>query len=229
MSALPRIALIHATRVAMEPIESTLRRLWPEAKAISILEESLALDRADGGASQDELDRRIGALCRYAEGLSPAGILFTCSAFGAGIEAAARRSPVPVLKPNEAMFEAALNSGKDLLMLYTFAPAVDGMTREFEEEAARHGSQARLRSIPVPGALEALKAGDSARHDALIADAAGHVGQADAILLAQFSMASSAPAARERTALPVLTSPESAVEKLRARIQSRAQEEGAPC
>ena len=218
MSPSPRIALIHATRVAMEPVEAALRRLWPEARALNLLDDSLASDRADGSAGSEELDRRILALCRHAEGLGARGVLYTCSSFGAGIEAAARTSLLPVLKPNEAMFEAAFDAGEDLAMLYTFPPALDGMTREFAEEAARRGSTARLRAVLVPGALEALSAGDAARHDRLIAEAAAGLGAADAILLAQFSMASAAGAARDLTSIPVLTSPDSAVEKLRARV-----------
>ncbi|MGO4855335.1 aspartate/glutamate racemase family protein [Phaeovulum sp. W22_SRMD_FR3] len=227
-SIAPRIALIHATRVAIEPIETALKRNWPEAQVISILEESLSLDRASGAASLAELDGRIGQLCRYAEGLSVDGILFTCSSFGVGIEAAAAQSPVPVLKPNEAMYEAALAAGRDIVLLYTFPPAEAGMTREFEEEAARRGSTARLRAEFVPDALAALQAGDLARHDALIALAAAAVVGADAIMLAQFSMASAGPAAATATEIPLLTSPDAAVAKLKACLQG-SRLTGSPC
>ncbi|MBM3605324.1 MAG: arylsulfatase [Alphaproteobacteria bacterium] len=224
-----RIVLIHATRVAIDPIQAALARSWPEAQALSILEESLAVDRASGQATLEELDRRIATLCRYAETLEPHGILFTCSSFGAGIEAAAKLCPVPVLKPNEAMFEEALAQGDDIVMLYTFPPAVDGMSREFQAYVALRGASAKLRPVFVPDALEALTAGDAARHDALIAEAAGAVGQAEAIMLAQFSMASAGQAAQARTRVPVLTSPDTAVGKLRDCILSRAHKEDSLC
>jgi hypothetical protein len=213
-----RIVLIHATRVAIEPIEAALALLWPEAQAVSILEESLAVDRAAGGVSLAELDGRIVTLCRYAETLAPQGILYTCSSFGAGVEEAARQSAVPVLKPNEAMFEEALAQGEDVVMLYTFPPALNGMSREFEEDVAARGVRARLRPVFVPEALEALKAGDADRHDALIAAAAAAVGPADAIMLAQFSMASAGQAAQAATQVPVLSSPDAAVLKLKRLI-----------
>jgi len=224
-----RIALIHATRVAIDPIEETARTLWSEAEVISILEESLSLDRATAKVPMDELNRRIVALCRYAESLAPEGILYTCSAFGKGIEEAARTSPLPVFKPNEAMFERALSEGRDIVMLYTFAPAAEGMEREFEKETEQSGSAARLRSIYVPDALAALREGNVQRHNALIAEAAAKIAGADAILLAHFSMARAAPAVRAATSIPVLTSPESAIVKLKRRIFETPHEQCAPC
>ena len=69
-------------------------------------------------------------------------------------------------------------------------------------------------------ALTALNAGDGARHDALVADAALHLKAqgAEVIALAQFSLARARNAVAERTGLPVLTTVDSAVRKLRRRL-----------
>lgn len=132
-----RIALIHATRVAIAPIEKAAEKHWPEAETFSILEEALSADRATNRVSVDQLNNRIVKLARYAEELNPAGILYTCSAFDDGIEKAASTSPLPILKPNEAMFEDALEQGNDITMLYTFPTSVEGMEKEFYQEAAK--------------------------------------------------------------------------------------------
>jgi hypothetical protein len=84
------------------------------------------------------------------------GILFTCSAFGPAIDAAAVRVSVPVLKPNEAMFEKALATGRQIGMLATFAPSVASMAAEFREMAAARDRDARLESYCVPGAMAAM-------------------------------------------------------------------------
>ncbi|SCZ67213.1 hypothetical protein SAMN04488118_1079 [Epibacterium ulvae] len=218
----PRIALIHATRVAVEPIETATKELWPDADIITILEEGLSADRASGVATLDELNARIVRLARYAEKMNPDGILYTCSAFGSGIEEAAATSDIPILKPNEAMFEAAFFEGDDIAMIYTFAPACKGMEDEFVKEAAARKSSARIRSVYAEGALNALKAGDAETHDRLIAEAAKTVGKADAILLAHFSMARAASAVRAVTDVPVLTSPEAAIHKLQAALSGKS-------
>jgi hypothetical protein len=70
----------------------------------------------------------------------------------------------------------------------------------------------------VPGAMAALKAGDAATHDGLIAEAAPRFESCDAVLLAHFSTARAAPAVTAVLDRPVLTSPGSAVTKLKAII-----------
>jgi len=219
MSSQLRLALIHATRLAMEPIEAAAQDLWPEAELVSILEEGLSMDRAANKVSDAQLNARIVELARYAEQLSPAGILYTCSAFGEGIEQAANTSSLPVLKPNEAMFEAAFMQGDKLAMIYTFQPSVASMEREFNEAAKLHGSNASLLSVVAEGALGALRNGDAKSHNQKVAEAARGIEGVDAIMLAQFSTAQAAPAVRDVTDALVLTSPESAVEKMKALVE----------
>ena len=90
-----RIALIHAVKVAIAPVEEAFGELWPEAECGNILDNSLSLDRERDGDAHRGDDERIMALAEYAAGTGAAGILFTCSAFGEAIEAAAARAPVP--------------------------------------------------------------------------------------------------------------------------------------
>src|SRR5262249_34898659 len=145
------------------------------------------------------------------------GILFTCSAFGEAIDAAAARLPIPVLKPNEAMFEAALAIGGRIAMLATFAPSVGSMEDEFRDMAACR-SPATIETYCAPGAMAALRAGDGEEHMRLFAEVAPRFADRVGVLLAHFSTARAPPAVMAVLDRPVLTSPGSAVARLKGII-----------
>lgn len=211
----PRIALIHATPIAMDPIRASFESGWPEAETVNLLDDSLSLDLSKWGSLTEPLIDRFVELTRYARTIGSAAVLFTCSAFGKAIERAAALSDIPVLKPNEAMFEAAIRKGGRTAMLYTFPPAREGMELEFREEAERINPAATITSFFVPGAIEAVRSGDAARHNQLVAEEAAKLTGFDAITLAHFSTARALTAVQRVTKIPVLTSPDAAVSKLR--------------
>ncbi len=116
---------------------------------------------------------------------------------------------LPVLKPNEAMIEdcAALGA-KRVGLLATFPATLASMPPEFPPG---------VEVVPclAEGALAALDAGDAAAHDRLAAEAAKRLGDCDVVALAQFSLARAAPLVAMATGKRVLTTPDSAVAKLR--------------
>jgi hypothetical protein len=213
-----RIALIHAVTVAVDPVKAAFAELWPNAETVNILDDSLSGDRAKDSDLTVAMHDRIGALGDYALSTGCDGVLFTCSAFGGAIEALSRRVKTPVLKPNEAMFDDALSMGERIGMLATFGPSVAGMEAEFAEQSRARGSQARLKTILVDGAIDALKGGDAKTHNELVAAAVDRLGDVDAVMLAHFSTSRAFAAVSERIRKPVLTSPRSAVLALRAKL-----------
>ncbi len=213
-----RIALVHAMRASMAPIETAFARAWPEARLAHLLDDALPADLERAGGVDAAMERRFVALTRYAVDAGADGVLFTCSAFGRAIEAARDAVPLPVMKPNEAMVAAAVARGGPIALLATFAPTLDSMRPEFEAEAARQGRPLDLRTAHVAGALAALQAGDAERHDALIAEAAVRHGGGALVALAQFSLARAAERVRAATGGTVLTTPDTAVLELRRRL-----------
>jgi len=214
----PRIALIHAVTVAIDPITTAMRELWPEARAMNLLDDALSPDRELSADLDPLLGERIVNLASYAVSAHASAILYTCSAFGSAIDLAKQRFRLPILKPNEAMFERALEAGTRIGMVATFGPSVASMEDEFAQIAGERGIAARVETRLAEGAMAALKGGDAARHNALVAAEAAKLRHCDAIMLAHFSTSRAFDAARDITDVPILTSPRSAVEALRSRV-----------
>jgi hypothetical protein len=209
-----RIALIHALKHSIAPVEDAFGRLWPTARLANLLDDSLSVDLARDGALTPAMTERFLTLARYAKASGADGVLFTCSAFGPCIEACARElSPTPVLKPNEAMIEDALalvGARGRVGLLATFVPTLDSMPTEFVALAPDVTVVPKL----ADGGLAALDRGDAVGHDRAAVDAAMALRECDVIALGQFSLARAAQAIAAATGRRVLTTPDSAVAKL---------------
>jgi hypothetical protein len=217
----PRIALVHATPVAVEPIRDAFALSWPQARVFNLLDDSLSADLAAEGKLSEQMVERFVTLARYCVGCGANAILFTCSAFGIAIEAARAAVAVPVLKPNEAMFDEALEAGRSIGLLSTFEPSIPSMIRELESEAARRGARISIRARSIPDAMAALQRGETQLHDRLVVQAGSEFGDCDVLMLAQFSMARAAVGMSRQPGQRLLTSPHSAVARLKRELAQR--------
>jgi uncharacterized protein YbjT (DUF2867 family) len=93
-------------------------------------------------------------------------------------------------------------------LLSTFPPTLVSMPPEFP---------ASVEIVPklAEGALAALDRGDRAGHDRLVVEASRDLQDCDLIALAQYSMAPAAELVAAASGRPVLTTPDSAVAKLK--------------
>ena len=223
MTNAARVGLVHATALAMAPIQAAFERSWPAARRMNLLDDSLSVDRAAAGVLDAAMTQRFIELARYAQAAGCTGILFTCSAFGPAIEAAARETGLPTLKPNEAMFDEALargGAGRPLVLglVATFAASLPSMSQELHDLARNRRQAVDLRTVFVPQAMDDLAQGRAAEHHRKVAEGAASLAGCDAVMLAQFSMADAQPLVQTRLACPVLSSPDCAVLALRSRM-----------
>lgn len=207
-----RIGLIHALRHSPPSIEAAFKRLWPEPKLMNLMDESLSGDLAAAGRLDDRMTDRFMTLGRYVAKTGADAILFTCSAFGPCIEAVARDLKIPVLKPNEAMIEEAEKIGGRIGLLATFQPTLVSMPPEFPKSID-------LKLKLADGALAAMDRGDLAEHDRLSVLAAKDLMDCTAIALAQFSLSRATEDIAKATGKPILTTPDSAVRKLKRLLE----------
>lgn len=207
----------------MQPISEVFATLWPEAKCRNLLDDSLTTDLQKGGMNDAMIERMVG-LASYVHSHGAQAILFTCSAFGPAIDAAKKAHGIPILKPNEAMFDEALDLCQSLGrtsrvgLLTTFAPAAASMLQELQEAIAQRNLDVSVEGACAHGALEKLNAGDTQAHDQLVLQAAQSMPSCDVYVVGQFSMARVQPQLTQALGKPVLTSPTSAIHRLKAAL-----------
>ena len=212
----PKIYLVHAQRVSMDPIATAFQSAWPEARTAHLLEESLFTDFGRDGRLTDTMIERFRSLGRYCVSAGADAILFTCSAFGPAIDAVKRDQSIPVLKPNEALYDEMIAIGGRIVLLATFPPTITSMSAEITAHAKSRGVSLQLDTHLVEGALDALMQHRPDEHYRLIADGGAKFQGHDAIAFGQFSMAPARSLAAARVSTPILTTPDGAIRKLKA-------------
>ncbi|KUL43966.1 aspartate/glutamate racemase family protein [Streptomyces regalis] len=165
-------------------------------------EELLARARREGPeAVADDVRDAL----RKAVAAGAGAVLCTCSTIGGIAEAAAAEAGVPVLRVDRPMAAAAVAEGARVVVLATVESTFGPTVSLIEEEARRAGRPVDVRTRLVEGAWERFDAGDVDGCARLVASAADDVTDADAIVLAQVSIARARQLAT--TAVPVLSSP----------------------
>ncbi|MBW5426092.1 hypothetical protein GKQ77_31805 [Streptomyces sp. BG9H] len=200
LSVRPRIALISATPAAVGPAVDGLADAFPEAEPWNLLDDALLTDAAAQGGLTPALTDRMRRLITHAVEGGARGVLLTCSLFGP-VAAARTDAHVPVLAADSAAFAAALAGGHHrVLVLATFPAALDDCLERFRDAArAAHSPTEAVGRVIAPGERP---------------DPAG----ADAVLLAQYSLAPRADELSAALGLPVHAGPLAAARALRAAV-----------
>jgi Asp/Glu/hydantoin racemase len=214
-----RIFLVHPTMLAMPPIDNAFKTLWPQAQTFNLVDESLYADLPQDGTLAPAVYDRLASLFRHCELSGAHGIVFTGSTFGPAVKVARANISVPVLKSDEAMMERAIATGARILLVCTARRALPVLRAGLDEAAAQARRTPQVTELWVTGAREAILQGDTARHDRLIAEQIAAAGDFDAIVLGQISMVTARAQLPPELARRVLTSPEAAVERLRALLE----------
>jgi len=212
----PRIALIHAVATAIPPIQQAFREDWPEAQVSNLLDDDLMPAYTREGGLTPHITERICSLALYAARTGADGILFTCSVFPQAEDLAKQLVRVPLLKPDEAMIAAALDAGTRIGVVATNPPAAPAAAAQIEAGAKARGIAIQIIQSVAEGAFAIGNAGDRVTHDRMVVEAAERIADdVDVLCLAQVSMALARGAVQTRVKIPVLTSPATAVAKLK--------------
>ncbi|MGV9881123.1 aspartate/glutamate racemase family protein [Streptomyces sp. NPDC003006] len=217
----PRIALISATPAAVAPAVAGLAEEFPAAEPWNLLDDRLLTDAPAEGPLPPALRDRMRWLIGYALDGGADGVLLTCSLYGPVTEEVEAR--VPLLAPDAAAFTRALSSGFGrVLVLASFEAAMRDSVARFSAAVTAAGSATEPVGVVAPDACDAARGNDTAAladvlRNACLAYAAG----ADAVLLAQYSLAPAAAPLSAALGLPVVSGPQAAAMCLRTTLTGR--------
>jgi hypothetical protein len=214
-----RIFLVHPTPLALPPVDEAFKTLWPQAQVLNLLDESLYADVGANGELTPALYARVANLFRHCEASGADGIVFSGSTFGPAVEGGRKGIKVPVLRIEEAMMDEAVARGGSILVLSTQKRALPVVRGTLDQAAKRAGQAPIIKDIWVAGARDALNAGDSGKHDRLIAEQAAAAGDYHTVVLAMISMAPARAKMPPALAAKTLTSGEAAVARMRKLLE----------
>jgi Asp/Glu/hydantoin racemase len=218
MSSSTRIAFLHTGAVVIAPVAELAREHLGDATTINYLDDRIVADLGDPERAASVPDR-ITDLVSAARSAGADIVLLTCSSISHLAAPTAERVGIPVLRIDEAMADEAVAIGSRIAVLATLETTLTPTTALLRERAALAGADAEISSEVVPGAFAAVASGDRDTHDRLVSAAIERAaGSVDVVVLAQASMASAAGAVR--VDVPVLTSLEPGIKRLRAAVDA---------
>lgn len=209
------IALIHASRAAVDPVTRHFNSAAPELKTVNLLDDGVMNSLAD--MDVERAVRRLAEMVELAwlEYRATAALL-TCSAVSReGMRSLRAQARIPVIKIDEPMTRRAAAAGRRIGIVATF-PATVATTVELLHAAAL--APIETTHVLAAEALKALLRGDADEHDRLLLEAAEEAARdrIDALVLAQVSMARLEPQIRERVSVPVFSSLATSLDEVRA-------------
>ena len=219
---MPTIALIHASRAAVDPVTQHFNQTAPELKTVNLLDDGIMTSLAE-----DDVDRAVRRLAEMVElawlEYRANAVLLTCSAVSReGMRALRTQTRIPIIKIDEPMTRRAAAAGRRIGIVATF-PATVATTVELLHAAAL--TPIETTHVLAGEALQALLRGDVEAHDRLLLEAAHQVETEgiDAMVLAQVSMVRLEPQIRAKSRVPVFSSLATALDEVRALLAQTSQ------
>lgn len=204
-----KIAVIYTSLGPLvESFYKVLKETLDECEIIRIADDSLIRDVKKLGAPDENIKKRTFLHIESAIEAGADMVIIACSSVGEVAQEADAKYPVPVVRIDEGMMDRALDTGDRIGVIASLGTTITPTVNFLQAKAAQRGKDPRIVSCVAEGAYEALNAGDSAKHDALITEAAKKLAkEADVILLAQGSMARLEEPLNQVIPVPVLSSP----------------------
>jgi Asp/Glu/hydantoin racemase len=219
-----RVVLLH-TVAGLVPVFEELAKVLPgDVKVSNIVDESLLEDAIAAGGLTPAVTRRVVDHVASAADSGAVAVLVTCSSIGPAVQIASKLVDVPVLRIDEPMASAAIESGGRIGVLATVTSTLNPTVDLLRRCARGLGKDVEVVPVLKEEAFRAMRSGGGTAHDQIIGEALRQLAtEVDAIVLAQASMAR-VVATLEPGALsvPVFSSPSSGVARLASVLEETA-------
>jgi Asp/Glu/hydantoin racemase len=211
------LTFIHTSPAAIGPLMQFYSKSEPEWEITNLLDDGILrfFKQEELGLVEERL-REMLAAARTTYAAEAA--LVTCSSVSSEMIAAlAETFPMPVVKIDQPMAERAVECGARIGVAVTFPPTETPTRNLLLRAAAARGRSIEVDVEVASAAYDALLSNDLETHDRLLIDACDRLAArgANAIVLAQVSMARAEDRIGQRLSVPVFSSLSTSLEALR--------------
>ena len=204
------------------PIVDSLKTIFAKklgnqpATIYSIVDDSILPRIVAAGGLSSGIINTVYQHISSAEKMGSDLILVTCSSISEVVDIVSPLVSVPVIKIDDAMTDDAVKVAVDSLgVIATIETTLNPTINQLKKKMAKTGKKFKIVPILCSDAYKALiNDGNPEKHDLILYRAIEEmVESVDVIVLAQASMARLLPELKKLTNKPILTSPESGVER----------------
>jgi len=214
----PIITMIHTVTPIVDNLKAIFKKKLGNSSATiyNIVDDSILPRILNNGSLSPEIISTVYQHISSAERMGSDIILVTCSSISEVVDIVSPLVSVPIIKIDDAMTDEAVKIADNIAVVATIKTTLNPTINQLKEKMVKAGKQINLVPLLCSSAYKALiNEINPKKHDLLLYEAIEEIIEnVDTIVLAQASMARLLPKLKKLTNKPILTSPESAVEKV---------------
>ena len=214
----PIITMIHTVTPIVDNLKAIFKKKLGNSSATiyNIVDDSILPRILNNGSLSPEIISTVYQHISSAERMGSDIILVTCSSISEVVDIVSPLVSVPIIKIDDAMTDEAVKIADNIAVVATIKTTLNPTINQLKEKMVKAGKQINLVPLLCSNAYKALiNESNPEKHDLLLYEAIEEIIEnVDTIVLAQASMARLLPKLKKLTNKPILTSPESAVEKV---------------
>lgn len=206
------VAAIYTAPTIIDPVSEVFAELLPDVRLVNILDGSLIQDVIAANQVTRAVERRLLRYFMACEDMNADLILNTCSSIGEASQALTRYINLPIVNIDTAMARTAVGNARRIAILATLPTTLGPTVRLVSRCAEEAKREVDVVDGLARGAFDALVGGNPEEHDRILMETARNVAsRADAIVLAQGSMARMQKQLESETGVKVFSSIRSGV------------------